>query len=75
MKKIIVGVILMLLSLSAIMAQKDISHLKAFAKTYGYVKYFHPSTESTKIDWDAFSAYGVSKILACESSQDFLDRI
>lgn len=55
------------------MPKKSIDHLKAFAKVYGYVKYFHPSTESTKIDWNKFSAVGTSKILACKNEQDLLE--
>ncbi len=39
-----------------------IQNLRAFAKLYGYIKYFHPSDEASLIDWDAFAVYGVGKI-------------
>ncbi|MBN1224052.1 MAG: peptidase S41 [Candidatus Aminicenantes bacterium] len=39
-----------------------ISNLRAFAKLFGYVRYFHPSDESSRIDWDAFAIYGSEKV-------------
>lgn len=72
MKKIITSGILMLMLVTVIRAQEDLTYLKDFSKIYGYVKYFHPSTEAAKIDWNVFAAYGVSKILECESDTDFL---
>jgi len=39
-----------------------IQNLRAFAKIYGYIKYFHPSDEASLIDWDAFAVYGVRKV-------------
>lgn len=34
----------------------------AFAKVYGYLKYFYPGDEAAKIDWDKFAIYGAQKI-------------
>lgn len=53
-------------------SQNSIDHLKTFAKAYGYVKYFHPSTEASKIDWDTFSAYGSSKVLECKNNRELV---
>lgn len=36
--------------------------LRDFAKLYGYIRYFHPSTESQQIDWNDFAAYGVHEL-------------
>jgi C-terminal processing protease CtpA/Prc len=33
-------------------------NLRAFARLYGYVKYFHPSDEASSIDWNVFAVYG-----------------
>ena len=41
---------------------QEIQNLRAFAKLYGYVKYFHPSDEASAIDWDKFAIYGVKKV-------------
>ncbi len=34
----------------------------AFTKLFGYIRYFHPSTETEKINWDKFAVYGASFI-------------
>jgi hypothetical protein len=47
-----------------------ILNLRAFAKLYGYVKYFHPSDEASQIDWDVFSVYGAGRVKDAESQED-----
>lgn len=37
---------------------RKIENIKAFAKLYGYVRWFHPSDEAQKIDWEQFACYG-----------------
>ena len=54
---------------------QQIENLRAFAKTYGYVKYFHPSDEAANLDWDAFAIYGASKIVKCSSEDEMLTTI
>ncbi|MEL6559635.1 MAG: S41 family peptidase [Bacteroidota bacterium] len=48
--------------------QQIIEQLRSFNKLYGSVKYFHPSDEAAELDWDAFSVYGVDKILKSNSA-------
>ncbi len=43
--------------------EKEIDNLMIFAKSYGLVKYFHPSDNAAYIDWDLFSVYGTTQIL------------
>lgn len=50
----------------------DIAYQKAFAKTYGYVKYFHPSDEASKIDWDQFAIYGAGEVEKCTSDNEHI---
>lgn len=40
----------------------DVQNLRAFAKLYGYVRFFHPSDEAASIDWDRFAVLGVIRI-------------
>jgi C-terminal processing protease CtpA/Prc len=47
-----------------------IEYLKTFAKVYGYVKYFHPSDEAAKVDWDKFAIYGSEKIQNCKNQEE-----
>jgi len=42
--------------------EQAITNLRAFAKLYGYVRYFHPSDEATQLDWDKFAIYGAGKV-------------
>lgn len=53
----------------------QISNLKTFAKVYGYVKYFHPSEEAANIDWNRFSAYGVSEIIRCKTQAEVIEKL
>jgi Peptidase family S41 len=39
-----------------------LNNLETFCKLYGYVRYFHPSDEAGKINWEKFAIYGVEKI-------------
>jgi len=66
-------IILTLFSLTAcigtdIMVKNQI----AFAKAYGYVKYFHPSDEASNLDWAKFSAYGAKEIEKCRSNDQLV---
>ena len=50
--------------------KQEIQNLRAFAKLYGYVKYFHPSDEASRIDWNKFAVYGVSQIQAVKNDKE-----
>ncbi|MDA2928220.1 peptidase S41, partial [Acidobacteria bacterium AH-259-G07] len=53
---------------------KAIENLRAFAKLYGYVKYFHPSDEASRIDWDKFAVYGMEKVWQAKDKRN-LNRV
>jgi C-terminal processing protease CtpA/Prc len=59
-------------TLSVAQTPEQIAFLKAFAKAYGYVKYFHPSDEATEIDWNAFAIYGASQMILAEDRETAL---
>lgn len=40
----------------------------AFAKVYGYLKYFYPGDDAAKIDWDKFAIYGAQKVESCKNT-------
>jgi len=59
--------VILLLSLTTLMnsqpqalakADNYLANLTAFARLYGYVRYFHPSDEAAQMDWDKFVVYG-----------------
>lgn len=51
---------------------REIRNLRAFAKLYGYVKYFHPSDEASAIDWDKFAVYGVEQVKGAKNSKELM---
>jgi C-terminal processing protease CtpA/Prc len=45
-------------------ADQTIANLRAFAKLYGYVRFFHPSDEAARIDWDLMAIHGAERVKA-----------
>ncbi len=41
-----------------------------FIKLYGYVRFFHPSDEAAKIDWDKFAVYGIRKVKSAKNKEE-----
>ena len=58
-----------------LISQNTTENLAVFAKAYGYVKYFHPSTENKDIDWNKFSAYGANQILECKNQKELVQTL
>ncbi|UNK15851.1 S41 family peptidase [Paenibacillus sp. N3/727] len=54
---------------SAIQDQ-ELANVQAFAKLYGYVRFFHPSDENEKIDWHRFAIHGVSKVRSATTNKE-----
>jgi hypothetical protein len=40
----------------------EVQNLRAFARLYGYVRFFHPSDEAADIDWAAFAIRGAGRV-------------
>ncbi len=70
-KSLVLNALVFICTLS-LFGQDKTKALVSFAKVYGYVKYFHPSEEVAKIDWDKFSAYGAKEVLKCENEKELL---
>lgn len=68
------GVLLIIYCVSPLLAQKQqqIDNLTAFAKVYGYVKYFHPSDEAYTMNWDDFAIYGAEQVEKCKSKKELM---
>ncbi len=47
---------------------------RAFVKSYGYLRFYHPSDEGATLDWDRFAAYGAGRVLE-ESPGELADRL
>ncbi|MDR0332742.1 MAG: hypothetical protein LBI15_04690 [Dysgonamonadaceae bacterium] len=59
--------------------QSDISrraqNIEAFARLYGYARWFHPSDEAQEIDWDKFAVLGVQKVENIKSTEELRDTL
>tara|TARA_R110002012_G_scaffold140887_1_gene298586 strand:- start:10840 stop:12645 length:1806 start_codon:yes stop_codon:yes gene_type:complete len=53
-------------------SNQEIDNLISFAKAYGYVKYFHPSTEADQVDWGWFSVYASEEVLKCQNNEELM---
>jgi hypothetical protein len=54
---------------------REIQNLRAFAKVYGYVKYFHPSDEASDTDWDKFAVLGVRTVKTAMDQMELETRL
>jgi C-terminal processing protease CtpA/Prc len=41
---------------------EEVANLRAFAKLYGYVRWFHPSDAAAETDWEKFAIHGVRQV-------------
>jgi C-terminal processing protease CtpA/Prc len=55
---------------SASQADRAIENVRAFAKLYGYVRFFHPADEASAIDWEKFAVYGAERVKIARSSDE-----
>ena len=46
-----------------------VQNLRAFAKLFGYVRYFHPSDGASAIDWDRFAVLGVTRVVEARDAE------
>ena len=44
--------------------------MEAFAKLFGYVRYFHPSDEAAELDWVQFAVYGADKVKDAKNTSE-----
>lgn len=72
MKSKLIAFIALLSVISCSKTSQEIKNLETFSKIYGYVRYFHPSDEASKIDWDKFAIYGCREVEKCKSSEDLV---
>ncbi len=55
-------IIITLLLTNCNIQKRKSANIKAFAKLYGYVRWFHPSDEAQQIDWDKLAVTGARKV-------------
>lgn len=60
---------------SADWSETSLENVRAFAKIYGYVKYFHPSDAASTIDWERFAVHGVRTVIDVSSPADLKETL
>jgi hypothetical protein len=61
------GALLLLAAPALPPAEVLVENLKAFAVLYGYVRFFHPSDEAARVDWEKLALVGVSRVREAET--------
>lgn len=56
-------------------ATTDLEELHAFARLYGYVRFFHPSDEAAALDWDGFAIHGVQQVTAARTRDELVQTL
>jgi C-terminal processing protease CtpA/Prc len=51
------------------------ANLTTFAKAYGYVRYFHPSEEASKVNWEEFLYYGSKEVENAADSKALKEKL
>lgn len=71
LKKIGLFLTISLCLLTRAQTTTEISNLENFAKVYGVVRYFHPSDEASKLNWNQFAVYGTEEMLKIKAKEEF----
>jgi C-terminal processing protease CtpA/Prc len=69
-KRIAILILSGLSSFTFSQTEQQINNQKAFAKLFGYVRYFYPGDEASDIDWDKFAIYGCKMIDECKNQHE-----
>jgi hypothetical protein len=54
---------------------RGLTNLTAFAKLYGYVRFFHPSDQAAGTDWDTFAIDGARKVEDAADNTELIERL
>ncbi len=54
---------------------REVDNLRAFAKLYGYVRFFHPSDRAASIDWDKLAIYGAGEVKNARSPEQLAETL
>ncbi|MFE8700068.1 S41 family peptidase [Cytobacillus sp. FJAT-54145] len=55
--------------------EQVIKNVSTFTKLFGYIRYFHPSDESEKLNWNHFAIYGVDLVKDSRNDKELKDNL
>jgi hypothetical protein len=59
-----------LVILSQCSQNQSLKNIETFARLYGYVRFFHPSAEASKINWNHFAIYGSKQVEKAKNREE-----
>lgn len=57
------------------LSPKSVENLMAFARLYGYARYFYPSNEAQNTDWNSFALVGVEQVESAQNPDELLSAL
>lgn len=54
---------------------RKVDNINAFAKVYGYVRWFYPGDEASQVDWNKFAVYGIRKVENARSQNELNEKL
>lgn len=57
------------------LTSRGLTNLTAFARLYGYVRFFHPSDQAAQTDWETFVVEGVRKAESAQTNSQLIARL
>jgi C-terminal processing protease CtpA/Prc len=54
---------------------QGLTNLTAFTRLYGYVRFFHPSDEAARTDWETFAVEGIRAVEDAGSTAELISRL
>ncbi len=51
-------------------SNQEVKNLSAFAKSFGYVRFFYPNARTEDFNWDAFLVYGIQQVKSPKSDNE-----
>jgi C-terminal processing protease CtpA/Prc len=54
---------------------QGLSNLTAFTRLYGYVRFFHPSDQAARTDWETFAVQGIRAVEDAGTNAELIDRL
>jgi len=51
-------------------SNQSLKNIETFARLYGYVRFFHPSEQAAKIDWNHFAVYGSKQVEKAKNREE-----
>jgi hypothetical protein len=51
-------------------SNQSLKNIETFARLYGYVRFFHPSDEAAKINWNHFAVYGTKQVEKAKNNKE-----